>query len=66
LTYKDHIFSIQPHPEFDSTMIDALIQYRGSGIVPTEMLEEAKNKLSLTTNNADIAADMAAFLKRKA
>jgi hypothetical protein len=30
------------------------------------MLEEAKNKLSLTTNNADIAADMAAFLKRKA
>ena len=47
-------------------MIDALIQYRGSGIVPTEMLEEAKNKLSLTTNNADIAADMAAFLKRKA
>lgn len=66
LVYGDHIWTIQPHPEFDARMIDDLATYRGPGVVPDAQLAEAQSRLGLPTDSARIAADMAAFLKQEA
>ena len=66
LVYGDRIWSIQPHPEYGAQVIDALVTYRGPGVVPDHMLAEVRDTLGAPTNQTDIAAAMAAFLKREA
>lgn len=65
LLYDDHIWTIQPHPEFDADFIDGLIRTRGKGVVPDALLEAATTRLDAPTNNADIAAFIADFLKKE-
>ncbi len=65
LAYGDTIWTMQPHPEFDSDFIDGLIRTRGRGAVPDSILDEADAQLSLPNNNDDIAALMAAFYKKE-
>ena len=65
LVYGDKIWTIQPHPEFGAKMIDALVTYRGPGKVPDDILNHARYTLSAPTQRADIATEMAAFLKRE-
>jgi GMP synthase (glutamine-hydrolysing) len=65
LIYGDRIWSIQPHPEYGADVIAALVAYRGPGIVPDPLLARVTETLSVPTDRADIAADMAAFLKRE-
>lgn len=64
LVYGDRIWTIQPHPEFGHDFIDGLINTRGKGVVPDDQLKAATKKLNGTLNNADIAAQMAAFFKK--
>ena len=66
LLYGNHIYTIQPHPEFTATMMDRLIHHRGPGVVPEALLAEAAGRLDQPTANAEIANRMAAFLKRGA
>lgn len=66
LVYGDRIWSIQPHPEYGAPLIDALVTYRGPGVVPDKLLTKVRDTLDAPTDDADIAADMAAFLKREA
>ncbi|MAN99687.1 MAG: glutamine amidotransferase [Roseovarius sp.] len=66
LLYGDRIDTIQPHPEFTATMIDRLIHHRAPGVVPPDLIAEAKAKLDQPTANATIAARMAEFFKRGA
>ena len=65
LVYGDKIWTIQPHPEFESPNIEGLIAYRGKGIVPDHQLDQARDGLPQPNNNQDIAGQMAAFFKRK-
>ncbi|MGJ8615615.1 MAG: type 1 glutamine amidotransferase [Sulfitobacter sp.] len=65
LVYGDRIWTIQPHPEFGHDFIDGLIKTRGKGVVPDVQLEAASKTLGAPLNNADIAAEMAAFFKKK-
>ncbi len=51
LEYGSHIFSVQAHPEFSADFIEGLIDYRGRGIVPDALLNDARSKLSLSTNS---------------
>ncbi|MFD2738993.1 type 1 glutamine amidotransferase [Sulfitobacter aestuarii] len=65
LLYDDRIWTIQPHPEFGHDFIEGLIKTRGKGVVPDHQLEAASARLGAPLNNADIAAEMAAFFKKK-
>lgn len=65
LVYGDRIWTIQPHPEFGSEMVEALATHRGPGVVPDGQLEAARAALDSPTQRHDIAAEMAEFLKRK-
>ncbi|WP_050931453.1 type 1 glutamine amidotransferase [Aestuariivita boseongensis] len=65
LAYGDHIWTVQPHPEFGADFIDGLIRTRGKGVVPDEQLAEAAANLNHPTHNADIAAHMAAFFQKE-
>lgn len=65
LAYGDHIWTVQPHPEFGSEFIEGLINTRGKGVVPDHQLQEAAANLNQPTHNADIAAFMAAFFQKE-
>ncbi|MDG2341027.1 MAG: type 1 glutamine amidotransferase [Paracoccaceae bacterium] len=65
LMYGDKIFTVQPHPEFESDAIDGLIRYRGVNIEPKELLERATEKLNKPTAN-DVLADKFAAIFAKA
>jgi GMP synthase (glutamine-hydrolysing) len=65
LVYGDKIWTIQPHPEFGHEFIGGLINTRGKGVVPDDQLKTASANLGSSLNNADMAAEMAAFFKKK-
>ncbi len=66
LLYGDHIWTLQPHPEFDAEMMNVLVKHRGPGVVPDDLLEAARNGMSEPVHQSAVAAQMAAFLKRGA
>ena len=51
LEYRDHIFSVQAHPEFNSDFVEGLIDFRGKGVVPDPLLKEARSKLPLSNDS---------------
>ncbi len=65
LLYGDRIWTIQPHPEYDSTFIKGLIETRGSGVVPDDLLARAMLKLEQPSDRMDVANTMAAFFKKE-
>lgn len=66
LVYGDKIWTIQPHPEFTSEMIDFLLKFRGPGVVPDTILSDAATRLDSPTHSNAIAQNMADFLKKGA
>ena len=64
LTYGDHIWTVQAHPEFTADFIDALIRTRGRGVVPDALLDAATDRLSTPTDDSLIAKEIAAFFKK--
>ena len=65
LRYDAPILSVQPHPEFDATMVDRLIHYRAPGVVPQPLLDRANARLEDETDSAAFADRMAAFFKQE-
>ena len=65
LVIGDNILTVQPHPEFDSPMISALIQYRGAAL-SDELREKARAGLTKTTASDQMAERMAAFFRKGA
>lgn len=55
LSYGPQTFSLQAHPEFPNEYIEGLIELRGKGIVPDELLNKAKLGLGSSINNELIA-----------
>jgi len=64
LLYGDRAFTVQPHPEFTSAMIQGLINTRGE-TVPEARLAYAQKMLDAPTDSARIGNDIAEFLKMK-
>jgi len=64
LIIGDSTMTIQPHPEFESSFVEALINHRGKGVVPQPILDAAAEKLTQPIDNGAYAARMAAFLKK--
>lgn len=66
LGYGDHIWTLQPHPEYSTNFIAGLIDTRGRGVVPDPQLNTARAELDGPVDNGKIAGFMAEFLKRGA
>lgn len=64
LAYGNRALTVQPHPEFVSGFVDGLIETRGRGLVPDDLLAEAKSRLDLPNSNAWITGQVAEFFKR--
>jgi GMP synthase (glutamine-hydrolysing) len=65
LVYGDRIWTIQPHPEYDSAFIKGLMETRGKGVVPDTLLAEATSKLDAPNDRMDVARIMADFFKKE-
>ncbi|WP_298838811.1 type 1 glutamine amidotransferase [uncultured Roseobacter sp.] len=65
LVYGDRIWTIQPHPEYDSDFIDGLIETRGRGVVPETLLESARKKMDAPTDRMAVARTMAEFFMKE-
>jgi GMP synthase (glutamine-hydrolysing) len=65
LAYGDHVWTIQPHPEFGADFIEGLIEGRGKGVVPDALLERARAGLSAPTDNDVVARQMADFFEKE-
>lgn len=64
LAYDDQILTIQPHPEFTPQMTRMLIDQRGRGVVPDDLLDDALAKLDGPTDSAAMARQIADFFKK--
>ncbi|MFK7743586.1 MAG: type 1 glutamine amidotransferase [Roseobacter sp.] len=65
LVYGDNIWTIQPHPEYDSSFVSGLIEHRGQGVVPDALLTEATAKLDAPNDRMDVARIMADFFRKE-
>lgn len=64
IAYGEKAISVQPHPEFDQEFLAQLIDKRGRGIVPEELLREAIKSLDKPADSARIASALSDFFLR--
>ena len=57
----NHVWTLQPHPEFPNDFVDGLIETRGRGVIDDGLLDAAKDKLDMPNDNARIADQIAQF-----
>lgn len=65
LLYGDRIWTIQPHPEYGSDFIEGLLDTRGKGVVPDDLMDAARRRLDMPTDRMEVAALMAAFFRKE-
>lgn len=58
--------SIQPHPEFNASLMDDLIALRGADVMPETVWRPARDSLGVPVHNSAIARWMVAFLRQAA
>ena len=61
LVYPGRAFTVQAHPEFKPEFVDGLIQTRGRGVVPDDLMAAASARLATPINDAAIARRIADF-----
>ncbi|WP_421904767.1 type 1 glutamine amidotransferase [Mameliella sp.] len=65
LLYPGKAYTVQPHPEFDRAFTRGLLDTRGPGVVPDEILHEAEAGLDAPLDSAELIDDLIYFLKHK-
>ncbi|WP_170428838.1 type 1 glutamine amidotransferase [Ruegeria arenilitoris] len=65
VAYGDTIWTVQAHPEYGDSFINGLMETRGKGVVPDELMQAAANRLPAKDDNPKIAQHMADFLKKE-
>jgi GMP synthase-like glutamine amidotransferase len=63
LAYDDKVLSYQAHPEFPAAYTRDLIEVRGPGIVPDDLLRAARAETGQPNDSARIAETIVAFFK---
>lgn len=63
LAYGDRVLSYQAHPEFPADYTRDLLEVRGPGVVPDDLLRAARAETGRPNDRAKIADDIAAFFK---
>ena len=64
LAYGNKALSIQPHPEFSDAFYEALVEARGRGLIPQELLIKAAEKMGTPLSSAWIFQQFAEFFKQ--
>ncbi len=63
----DRVLSVQPHPEYDRTVLEGLLDHRAQAAgVPAEIVAAARAQLDTPTDAAAMADRIAAFFKHGA
>ena len=65
LVYGKRAFTVQPHPEYGQTFMSGLVEYRGKGVVPDALLDQARTDLDKPDDNSRVAAQIARFFKER-
>jgi GMP synthase-like glutamine amidotransferase len=65
LLYPGKAYTVQPHPEFDRAFTKGLIDKRGPGVVPDQILQAAEAGLDVPLDSAELIDDLIYFLKHK-
>ncbi len=63
LVYGDRAFTVQAHPEFGADFTRNLIETRGRGLVPDELLDAAQAALDRPVDDRKLADRIARFFK---
>jgi len=66
LAYGDHILTVQAHPEHTPMFHEGLIDIRGAGVVPDDLLALARAGLGQPLDSAAMGDRLARFLKAAA
>ncbi|PTE14396.1 type 1 glutamine amidotransferase [Pseudogemmobacter blasticus] len=61
LLYDDRMFTVQAHPEFRPEFVDGLMRTRGPGLVPDELMAQARARLADPLDDQTMAGRIAAF-----
>ncbi|MEP3345412.1 MAG: type 1 glutamine amidotransferase [Litoreibacter sp.] len=65
LIYDTRAFTVQPHPEFQSTVVNEFVRLRkGTADYPDDKMDQAKENTSQPNSNDALAAKIAAFFKQ--
>ncbi len=64
LVYNDRAFTVQAHPEFRPEFLDGLMQTRGKGLVPDDLMAKATTRLAVPLDDGKIASRIAGFFKQ--
>lgn len=64
LAYGDRVLSYQAHPEFSADYTRDLLERRGPGLVPNDLLDAARATTGKPNDSMKIAAAIADFFKR--
>jgi len=64
LVYDTRAFTVQAHPEFRPEFVDGLMQTRGRGVVPDDLMARAAKRLDDPIDDATIAGRIAHFFKQ--
>jgi len=65
LAYGNRIFTTQPHPEYGAQFMNGLLEFRGKGVLPPEILAEAHANLDKPIDSPRIARQIARFFKER-
>jgi GMP synthase (glutamine-hydrolysing) len=65
ILYGDRAITVQAHPEFSADFVDGLINTRGRGVVPDEVLDAAIDELDEPTHSQTIADQFADFFRQE-
>jgi len=63
LVYGDRTLTVQAHPEFRPEFVDGLMQTRGKGLVPDDLMETARDRLPLPIDDRAMADQISDFFK---
>jgi GMP synthase-like glutamine amidotransferase len=63
LLYPKRALTVQAHPEFRPDFIEGLMETRGKGLVPDELMAAATKRLKEPIQDKSMAAQIAAFFK---
>jgi GMP synthase-like glutamine amidotransferase len=63
LLYPGKAFTVQPHPEYGDDFIQGLIETRGKGVIPEDLMQAASSKMGQPLDNAKMADQFAKFFR---
>lgn len=63
LLYPGKAYTVQPHPEYGDDFITGLIDTRGKGVVPDDLMQDARSRMGRPLDNGRMADQFAKFFR---